>query len=72
VLWVRLPEQVDSLELYKTAHKAGITLAPGYVFSPTHQFPNFIRLNAAEFSYVTERAVERLGGMIADLASKPT
>jgi DNA-binding transcriptional MocR family regulator len=70
VLWVRLPEQVDSLELYKMAHKAGITLAPGYVFSPTQQFPNFIRLNAAEFSYVTERAVERLGGMIADLASK--
>ena len=53
------------------AHRAGITLAPGHVFSPTHQFPNFIRLNAAEFSYVTERAVERLGGMIADLASRP-
>jgi DNA-binding transcriptional MocR family regulator len=71
VLWVRLPEQVDSLELYKMAHRAGITLAPGHVFSPTHQFPNFVRLNAAEFSYVTERAVERLGGMITDLASRP-
>lgn len=64
VLWVRLPEYVDSLELYRQARQAGITLAPGYVFSPTQQFPNFIRLNAAEFTYATERAVERLGGMI--------
>jgi DNA-binding transcriptional MocR family regulator len=70
VLWVRLPEQVDSLELYKVAHANGITLAPGHVFSPTLQFPNFIRLNAAEFNYQTERAVERLGGMIrAQLAA---
>jgi len=68
VLWVRLPENVDSLELYKIAHESGITLAPGYVFSPTQQFPNFIRLNASEFSYSTERAMEHLGGMIKDLA----
>jgi DNA-binding transcriptional MocR family regulator len=67
VLWVRLPESVDSLELYKTAHQAGITLAPGYVFSPTQQFPNFIRLNAAEFNYSTERAMEKLGGMIREM-----
>jgi DNA-binding transcriptional MocR family regulator len=68
VLWVRLPENVDSLELYKIAHESGITLAPGYVFSPTQQFSNFIRLNASEFSYSTERAMEHLGGMIKDLA----
>ena len=69
VLWVRLPENVDSLELYKTARQAGITLAPGYVFSPTQQFPNFIRLNAAEFTYSTERAVERLGEMVKEQAA---
>ena len=68
VLWVRLPEYADSLELYRRARQAGITLAPGYVFSPTQQFPNFIRLNAAEFNYSTERAAERLGGLIQELA----
>jgi DNA-binding transcriptional MocR family regulator len=68
VLWVRLPENVDSLELYRRSREAGITLAPGYVFSPTQQFPNFIRLNAAEFNFAAERAVERLGGMITELA----
>jgi DNA-binding transcriptional MocR family regulator len=69
VLWVGLPEKVDSLQLYARARKAGITLAPGYVFSPTQQFPNFIRLNAAEFNFSTERALERLGGMISELAN---
>lgn len=70
VLWVQLPENVDSLELYKMALQGGITLAPGHVFSATYQFPNFIRLNAAEFSYTTERAIERLGAMIVELAGQ--
>ena len=68
VLWVQLPENVDSLELYKLALKNNITLTPGYLFSPTNQFSNFIRLNAAAWTYPIERAVERLGGMVADMA----
>ena len=71
VLWVRMPENVDSLKLYRQAKQAGITIAPGYVFSPTQQFPNFIRLNAAEFNYATERAVERLGVMATEQESGP-
>jgi DNA-binding transcriptional MocR family regulator len=69
VLWVQLPENVDSLELYKLALKNNITITPGYLFSPTNQFSNFIRLNAAVWSYPIERAVERLGEMVADMAS---
>jgi DNA-binding transcriptional MocR family regulator len=68
VLWVQLAEKVDSLELYKMALAGGITLAPGHVFSATYQFPNFIRLNAATFDYSTERALERLGSMVRELA----
>jgi DNA-binding transcriptional MocR family regulator len=68
ILWVQLPEEVDSLELYKLALQSGITLAPGHVFSATSQYPNFIRLNAATFNYSTERAIEKLGGMVKDLA----
>jgi DNA-binding transcriptional MocR family regulator len=69
VLWVQLPENVDSLKLYELALQSGITLAPGHVFSATYQFSNFIRLNAATFNYSTERAIERLGAMITELAS---
>jgi len=64
VLWVQLPENVDSLELYKQALEEKITLAPGHVFSATNQYANFIRLNAAEFNYTIERSLEKLGNII--------
>ncbi|MFH2040098.1 MAG: PLP-dependent aminotransferase family protein [Chloroflexota bacterium] len=64
ILWVQLPEGIDSLELYKEALKGGITITPGYIFSPTNQFYNFIRLNAANWSYTIERALDHLGGMV--------
>lgn len=67
VLWVQLPERIDSLELYKRALKVGITLAPGYIFSATHQYRNFVRLNAAYWSDKAERAIERLGELMAEL-----
>ena len=66
VLWVQLPDYVDSLELYKQALQVGITLAPGYIFSATHQYKNFIRLNAAWWSYETDRAMRRLGELVAE------
>ena len=66
VLWVQLPDYADSLELYKQALQVGITLAPGYIFSATHQYKNFIRLNAAWWSYETDRAMKRLGELVAE------
>ncbi len=66
VLWVQMPDYVDSLELYKQALLDGITLAPGYMFSATEQYRNFIRLNAAWWSYETDRAMRRLGELVAE------
>ena len=66
VLWVQLPEYTDSLELYKQALQARITLAPGYIFSATHQYKNFIRLNAAWWSYEADGAMRRLGELVAE------
>ena len=68
VLWIQLPDSVDSLELYKLALKAGIAITPGYIFSATHRYRNFIRLNAANWSDEAERATRRLGELIAALA----
>lgn len=65
VLWVQLPEGVDSLELYRQALRVGVTLAPGYIFSPSQKFSNFIRLNAAVWSKEVERAIGRLGELVA-------
>ena len=70
VLWLQLPENVDSLELYKLALQNNITIAPGYLFSATNQYANFVRLNAVAWSYPIERAVDRLGNMISSLAKE--
>lgn len=69
VLWVQLPDYADSLVLYKQALQAGITLAPGYMFSATQQYKNFIRLNAAWWSYETDRAMRHLGELVASQQS---
>jgi DNA-binding transcriptional MocR family regulator len=67
VLWIQLPDAVDSLALYRRALGAGIAITPGYLFSATEQYRNFIRLNAANWSERAEWAIQRLGGMIGEL-----
>jgi DNA-binding transcriptional MocR family regulator len=68
LLWVQLPDSVDSLELYRLALDAGVAITPGYLFSATDQYRNFIRLNAANWSTEAERAVSRLGELVGELA----
>jgi DNA-binding transcriptional MocR family regulator len=68
LLWIQLPDAVDSLELYKLALKAGIALTPGHIFSATDRYHDFIRLNAANWSSAAERAIERLGDLVTELA----
>ena len=67
VLWVELPDTVDSLLLYRRALDAGIAITPGHLFSATGRYHNFIRLNAANWSAQAERAIEALGQMVAEL-----
>jgi DNA-binding transcriptional MocR family regulator len=70
LLWVQLPDSVDSLELYRLALDAGVAITPGYLFSATQQYRNFIRLNAANWSTEAERAVSRLGELVGELAER--
>ena len=68
VLWVQLPDGVDSLELYRRGLASGITLAPGYLFAPGPRYRYYIRLNAAMLSAETEWAVRRLGELAGELS----
>jgi DNA-binding transcriptional MocR family regulator len=68
LLWVQLPRQVDSLALYREALQVGITLAPGYIFSSTPKFHNYIRLNTAYMSFAAEKALDILGGIVQKMA----
>ena len=64
VLWLELPNYVDALKLYQIAIKAGITIAPGHIFSSQPKYQNCIRLNAAFWSEKVDGALEILGKMV--------
>ncbi len=62
ILWVEMPDDVDSLKLYEAALQNGISIAPGIIFSTTgDKYNNCIRLNAAYWSEEVEQALETLG-----------
>ena len=65
LLWCELPEAVDSMRLTQQARRAGISIAPGPLFSPTGGFRNFIRFNCG---YPWSPASERAGVVRGHLA----
>jgi len=66
VLWVQMPEAVDSMQLYDEAAAEGIRVAPGPMFSASGRFRNFVRLNTGfPFTAATERKIETLGRLVA-------
>jgi DNA-binding transcriptional MocR family regulator len=68
VLWVELPPAIDSLELYRRALAAQISIAPGPIFSAKQKFENFIRLNCGNlWSDTIEAALIKLGHLIASM-----
>lgn len=45
-LWVELPASVDTLDLWRDARAAGISIAPGAMFSPGPAYRHCLRINA--------------------------
>jgi DNA-binding transcriptional MocR family regulator len=69
VLWVELPATVDAMQLFAEARKAGISIAPGPIFSPVGDFRNYIRLSCGfPWSDKIERAIGVLGRLVSRLA----
>ena len=68
MLWVELPEEIDSLKLYEQAVGERIMIAPGAVFTTTGRYGNCFRLNAAFWTEEVERAIETLGGLAGAMA----
>jgi DNA-binding transcriptional MocR family regulator len=62
VLWVQLPDGIDTLWLYRHALAKKITLTPGTIFSASSQFSHCIRLNCGEpWTEKLEKALHNLG-----------
>jgi DNA-binding transcriptional MocR family regulator len=70
VLWLELPESVDSEQLFDEAIAAGISIAPGPIFSPCQRYRNFIRLSFGhKWSGDIDRAVSWLGARVHSMAA---
>jgi DNA-binding transcriptional MocR family regulator len=69
VLWLELPAEVDAEELFDDAITAGISIAPGHIFSPCSCYRNFIRLSFGHpWSDEIEKAIAWLGVRVDELA----
>ena len=70
LIWCELPGQVSALKLFKQAREAGISIAPGPMFSPTGDLQNFVRINCGyPWTAQVERAIGVLGHLVRRLAA---
>jgi len=62
--WIELPEGRDALSLHRRALQAGISIAPGPIFSASRGFGRCLRLNYGHpFDARTEQALQTLGAL---------
>lgn len=66
-LWIELPKQVNTTDLYYRALQQKISIAPGKMFSSSEQYANYFRFNTAWWNGAQEAAVQTLGELIVDL-----
>jgi len=68
VLWLELPGHVDAEQLFDAAIAAGISIAPGRIFSPSKRYSNFVRLSFGHpWTDRIEDAVRWLGKRVTEL-----
>ena len=66
VLWVELPEELDTTQLYEQAIAENLAYVPGELFSASGMYRNCLRLNCGNPHTVEiEDAVRRLGALIS-------
>lgn len=67
VIWLELPDSVDSFDLARRALAQGISIAPGPIFSPSQKYRNFVRLSCAcVWNTRVEKALIKLGSLVAE------
>ena len=65
VLWLELPGDIDSDDLFGRALEDGISICPGTIYSPTSRYRNFIRLSFGHpWTDAFENGVRRLGVLV--------
>ena len=60
-LWIKLPEHIDSFDIYQEALKKNILIAPGCLFSMKEKYSNYFRVNSGYWDKDIRDAVICLG-----------
>jgi len=69
VLWLEMPKRVNAEQLFDDAIAAGISIAPGQIFSPSNRYTNFTRLSYGHpWTEKTENAIRWLGQRVTELS----
>lgn len=72
VLWIRLPQNIDSDRLFEAAVAIGIHTFPGLVFSAEGAHRNYLRLNAGSpVTPMVKTAIRNLGALVTSMLSAP-
>ena len=61
LLWIELPESIDTDIIYQDAVKKNILFAPGSLFTMKEKYSNCMRLNAGIWNDQVERAIKHVG-----------
>lgn len=70
-LWVELPAQISSKQIFEQALAAGIGISPGAIFSNSKRFDHYLRLCCGKpFSRELDQAVRRLGTITEQLLER--
>ncbi len=67
-LWIRLPEEIDSLDFYNNCVESGLSLVPGKVFFIDNSYHNFIRLS---FGAVNDDEIIKGINIMENILAKP-
>jgi DNA-binding transcriptional MocR family regulator len=71
VLWLELPKNIDAEQLFDDAIEAGISIAPGHIFSPCACYTHFIRLSYGHpWTKNTETGIKWLGQRVKTLSAQ--
>ena len=70
ILWVELPPEVDSIELFKACLAERIVFAPGTMFSATDRYRHCIRLGVGgRWDHVQREGLRRIGAIASEMVS---
>jgi DNA-binding transcriptional MocR family regulator len=66
VLWVEMPKQCDSIDIFNRALEHNIAITPGILFSATRQYKNCMRINCGHpWNAANEAALITLGKIVS-------